>query len=74
MIDGYLLLTVCSCDDIPIQFFVKHPEAVKAAKSLSLLPANPLSSMGVSRFIGAKVLRFKKGKPAGNASFFEAKK
>jgi hypothetical protein len=72
VIDGYLVLAVCNFDDIPIQFFMQRPEAVKAAKSLGPPSANPLGSMGITGFLGAKVLRFKKGKPVGKTSFFEA--
>ena len=70
-IDGYLLIAVCNFDDIPVQFFAHRSAAITAAKKLRPPRVNPLGTYDITGFLGAKVLRFKNGKPVGRARFFE---
>lgn len=74
MCNGYLVIAVCNFDDIPVQFFRSLRAATKAARSLAPPKVNPLGSMDITGFIGAKVLPFKNGKPHGQATFYEVKR
>jgi hypothetical protein len=67
-VNGYLLFASHVFDEIPIQFYASESEAVAAARVLKPPLDNPLGTADCGNFLGARVLRFRNGKPVGTAT------
>jgi hypothetical protein len=59
----YLVVAVCNFDDIPIAIVFDEAKAIERARKTGKPNKNSLESWDITGFIGAKVLRFVKGRP-----------
>lgn len=63
-LSGYLVVAVCTLDDIPVALYAKKRQALVHARCVREEPqSNPLYSWDITSFLGVKVLGFKDGRP-----------